>query len=52
MGEQVARAATEPVQGAWEKGPVSLELLRMTTALGPPLLASGHPALPSPPSSP
>lgn len=48
----MARAATEPVQGAWEKGPVSLELLRTATAPDLPLLASGHPVLPSPSSGP
>lgn len=34
------------------KSPVFLELLRMATAPDPPLLASGHPVLPSPPSGP
>lgn len=32
LGGQVASAATEPVQGAGEKGLISLELLRMATA--------------------
>lgn len=49
----MASAATEPVQGAWEKGPVFLELLRMATALVPhPLPLASHPVLPSPPSGP
>lgn len=48
----MAIAATEPVQGAWKKGPVFLELLRMATAPDSPPLASGYPVLPSPPSGP
>lgn len=48
----MAGAATEPVQGAWKKGPVFLELLRMATDPDSPPLASGYPLLPSPPSGP
>lgn len=48
----MASAATEPVQGAWKKGPVFLELLRMATDPDPPPLASGYPVLPSSPSGP
>lgn len=36
----MASAATEPVQGAWEEGPVSLGLLRMANAPDPLTLAT------------
>lgn len=42
----MASAATESLQGAWEKGPVFLELLRMATDPDPPPLASGQPPCP------
>lgn len=49
MEGQVASAVIEPMQGAWEKGPVFLELLRMATALDPPTPCLWLATLSSPP---